>query len=169
MINYLLIVILIITIWQVIVTIQLKLKRRTEFKKAIERSKQTQKKLVVIGDPTNGVASIYTGSDYTCGDICVDITGCPSCSNGVKIDLESYLKSINLDEYIIYISCVLEYIPDILVILEYLNRVPKENLFIVNVQWYNLVCYYYPNFISGEPTGSINIMGPNGKYFKNLF
>jgi len=165
--KYLLIIIVIITIWQTIVTIELKLKRRRCFKQAQKRSKETGKKLIVVGDPYNGVGSIYTGIDYTCGDICVDITGCPKCSNGIKSDLESYLKSIDLNEYIIFISCTIEYIPNISVILEYLNKVPKDNLFIVNVQWYNLVCYYYPNFISGELNGSINIMGPNGKYFKN--
>lgn len=162
-------ILIIIVIYEAIVTIELKLKRRAEFKKASIRSKEIGKKLIVVGDPYNGIASKYTGVDYTCGDICVDITGCPGCSNGVKSDLESYLKSIDLNEYIIFISCTIEYIPDISVILEYLNKVPKDNLFIVNVQWYNLVCYYYPNFISGELTGSINVMGPNGRYFKNPF
>ena len=163
------IIVIIICIYQVILTIQLKLKRREVFIKALERSKLTGKKLVVIGDPYNGVGSLYTGPDYTCGDICVDINGCPNCSNGVKSDLESYLASINLDEYIIFISCTLEYIPDISNILIHLNKVPKENLFTVNVQCYNLVCYYYPNFISNEPTGSINIMSLSGTYIKNPF
>jgi hypothetical protein len=137
-------ILLFIIVYQIIVTIQLKITRRKIFKLAEERSKKTGKKLVVVGDPYNGVGSKFTGPDYTCGDICVDITGCPECPNGVKSDLESYLKSIDLNEYIVFISCTIEYIPDINIILEYLDKIPQENLFVVNVQWYNLVCYYYP-------------------------
>jgi len=162
-------IVIILTVYQIIVNIKLKLKRRNLFKLAEARSKSTGKKLVVVGDPDNGLASKFTGRDYTCGDICVDITGCPGCPNGVKSDLESYLKTIDLNEHIIFISCTIEYIPDITTILKDLSRVPPENLFVVNVQWYNLVCYYYPKFLTGEPTGLINIMGPNGKYFKNPF
>lgn len=155
--------------YQAVVTVELKLKRRRIFKQALSRSNETGKKLVVIGDPYNGIASMYTGADYTCGDICVDITGCPKCPNGVKNDLESYLKTVDLNEYVVFISCVLEEILDISNILQLLKKVPKDNLYIVNVQWYNLVSYYYPNFITGEPTGILNVMGPNGKYFKNPF
>jgi hypothetical protein len=163
-------IIIILTVYQAILTIQLKLTRRKLFKLAEARSKFTGKKLVVVGDPDNGVGTKFTGRDYTCGDICVDITGCPGCPNGVKSDLESYLKTIDLNEHIIFISCTIEYIPDITNILEDLSKIPPENLFVVNIQWYNLCSYYYPNFLSGETaTSSINIMGPNGKYFKNPF
>ena len=71
-------------IYENIISMIRKLKRRNQFKRASKRAQDTNKQLLVIGDPYNGVGSITTGSDYTCGDVCVDITGCPKCDNGVN-------------------------------------------------------------------------------------
>jgi len=163
--NKLILILIFLIIYEIIICFKRKVQRRIYFKRAIQRSKETHKKLLVIGDPYNGVASISTGADYDCGDICVDITGCPKCEKGVKMKLEDFVKN-NLDDYIIYISCVLEYTTDLPLIQSYLNKVPPENLFIVNVEWYSLMSYIYPYYLTGEQPPSY-VKGPSGKYFKN--
>ena len=164
----LLLLFLLIIYENIISNIIRKLKRRNQFKLASKRAQDTNKQLLVIGDPYNGMNSITTGSDYTCGDVCVDITGCPKCDNGVKARLEDYLPTINLDEYVIYISCVLEYVDDLPLILSYLNKVPYNDLYVVNVEWYTFTAYFYPSFLTGEPRAKW-IKGPFGNYIKNPF
>ena len=154
-------------IYENIISMIRKLKRRNQFKRASKRAHDTNKQLLVIGDPYNGIASITTGSDYTCGDVCVDITGCPKCDNGVKARLEDYLPTINLDEYVIYISCVLEYVDDLPLILSYLNKVPSNDLYVVNVEWYTITAYFYPCFLTNESKAKW-IKGPFGNYYKNI-
>jgi hypothetical protein len=162
------ILLFLLIIYENIISMIRKLKRRNQFKRASKRAQDTNKQLLVIGDPYNGVASIISGSDYTCGDICLDITGCPKCDNGVKARLEDYLPTINLDEYVIYISCVLEYVDDLPLILSYLNKVPSNDLYVVNVEWYTIAAYFYPFFLTKESQAKW-IKGPFGNYIKNPF
>lgn len=160
-------VIIFIVLYEIVICFIRKIKRRIYYKQAVQRSKETNKKLLVIGDPYNGIASITTGLDYNCGDICVDITGCPKCETGIKSKLEDYLPTINLNDYVIYISCVLEYTSDLPLIESYLNKVPPQDLFVVNVEWYSLMAYFYPFFLTGEQPPKY-IKGPLGKYFNNF-
>ena len=148
-----------------------KLNRRKLFKKAKKRALKTNKKLLVIGDPYNGVASISTGSDYSCGDLCIDITGCPKCSKSVKAKLEDIITKINLDEYVIYISCVLEYVDELPKILSYLNKVNKKDIYVVTVEWYALNAYFYPYYLTNEnpPKNIIYFKNHKIKYFQNPF
>ena len=143
-------ILILIIIYELIITFIRKLKRRQIFKLAQERSISTGKPLLVIGDPYNGLASIITGTDYDCGDLCIDLTGCPKCENKLKIKLEDFVLDYNLDDYIIYISCVLEYVDDIDLIVDKLNNLNPDNLFIVNVEYYSLVAYFYPYFLTNE-------------------
>jgi hypothetical protein len=80
---------------------------------AVERASNIGKQLIVIGDPYNGPSNATFGCDYQCGDICVDITGCPKCNNGIKTKLEDIIDKIDLSQYVVYVSCVLEYVEDI--------------------------------------------------------
>ena len=153
-----------------IICIKRKITRRICFKKAEERAKLTGKKLLVIGDPYNGIASKSTGSDYNCGDLCIDLTGCPKCKNSIKTKLENIINKINLNEYIVYISCVLEYVDNIDLIIENLNKMNEKDLFIVNVEPYSLSAYLYPYFITKErpPRNIIYSKNNNNiKYFVN--
>ena len=82
--NQILLIIVILIIYEVAICILRKIKRRVVFKRAQERAKLTGKKLIVIGDPYNGLASKTTGCDYGCGDLCLDLTGCPNCPKSIK-------------------------------------------------------------------------------------
>ena len=152
-------------VYEIVICILRKIKRRTVYAKAKQRAHQTGKKLLVIGDPYNGLASKTTGCDYGCGDLCMDLTGCPNCPKTMKGRLEDTITDVNLNEYIIYISCVLEYVDDIEYIQTFLDKVDPEDLFVVNVEWYSLMAYFYPYFLTHEQPPK-NIYGLFS-YFKN--
>lgn len=164
--NKLLFIVILLLIYELAICIIRKLKRRYKYKQASERAEQTGKKLLVIGDPYNGIASKLTGCDYGCGDLCLDLTGCPNCPNSIKGRLEDTIESINLDEYVVYISCVLEYVDDLDYIMNYLNQMDKNDLFVVNVEWYSLMAYFYPYYLTKERPPQ-NIKGLDDNYFKN--
>jgi len=171
MYKYLFIFIIIIIIYETTIMCKRKLNRRKLFKKAKKRANLTNKQLLVIGDPYNGVASISTGSDYNCGDLCIDLTGCPKCTNSIEAKLEDIISEIDLNEYVIYISCVLEYVDELPKILSYLNKVNKKNIFIVTVEWYSLNAYFYPYYLTNEqpPKNIIYLTDDEIKYFHNPF
>jgi len=163
--NKIILILIILIIYEVFVCILRKIKRRVMYKRALERAKKTNKKLLVIGDPYNGLASKTTGCDYGCGDLCMDLTGCPDCPKSIKGRLEDNIKDININEYVVYISCVLEYVDDLPLINSYLDKMDQNDLFVVNVEWYSLMAWFYPYYLTNErPPG--NIYGPTG-YFKN--
>lgn len=124
------------------------MKRRYIFKLAQQRSKQTGLPLLVIGDPHNGMTSTYSGNDYSCGDICLDITGCPKCEHSLKLPLENFT---DFKSYIVFISCTLEYVNDLPLIVKNLGQMNYKNLFVVHIEPYSLTNWLYPNFITGEP------------------
>ena len=163
--NKFLIFIIIIIIYEITICMIRKIKRKVYYKKAVKRAKETNKKLLVIGDPYNGIASITTGLDYNCGNLCIDLTGCPKCDNAIKGRLEDIIPTLNLNEYVIYISCVLEYLDNLPLVMSYLNKVNKNDLFIVNVEWYSLMVYFYPYYLTDErpPKYIKSLMG----YIKN--
>ena len=158
-------IILFIIIYEIAICILRKIKRRKLYKQAQERALLTGKKLLVIGDPYNGIASKTTGCDYGCGDLCLDLTGCPNCPKSIKGRLEDNIKELELEKYVVYISCVLEYVDDLPLIMDYLDKMNQDDLFVVNVEWYSFMAWFYPYYLTNErPPG--NIHGPIG-YFKN--
>jgi hypothetical protein len=116
------------------------------------RSKETGKKLLVIGDPDNGFSNKYFGSDYGCGDLCVDLIGC-NCPNQIKSKIETILPKLQTDSYVIYISCVLEYVDNNVIdgIITELKRVGGKDVFIVTVDPYSLTSiFYFGSLFTGE-------------------
>jgi hypothetical protein len=165
--NKILLILYVIIVYEICIMLIRKIKRRIVYQKAKKRARLTGKKLLVIGDPYNGIASKSTGIDYSCGDICIDLTGCPMCPESVKGRLEDTIGTLKMDDYIIYISCVLEYVDDLEYINKFLDKTSKEDLFVVNVEWYSFMAWFYPYFLTKErPPKYIN--GPFG-YFKNPF
>ena len=57
---------------------------------------------------------------------------------------------MDLRNYVVYVSCTLEYVSDLPKILDSLRVVPYRNVFIVNVEWYCLTSYLYPYFLTRE-------------------
>jgi len=65
---------------------------------------------MVIGDPNAGWMNRHYGAIYKCGDLCTDLNGCPQCEFEEKGDILDVLKTKKDDSYVIFESCVLEYI-----------------------------------------------------------
>ena len=118
--------------------------RRGVFEKAIERAVATGRQLVVVGDPANGAWSRIAGPDYQCGDVCVDLTGCPTCPTAIKADIT---KPLNLpsDQYVTFVSCTLEYVADPQAAWNEILRISGsgDNVFMVDVQPWTLASVLY--------------------------
>ena len=92
-------------------------------------------------------------------------------ANWHTIHFAEFISEINLNKYVIYISCVLEYVDKLPKILSYLNKVNKKDIFIVTVEWYSLNAYFYPYYLTNEqpPKNIIYLKNNKIKYFSNLF
>jgi len=117
--------------------------RKKMFTKAQARAKELNKPLMVIGDPNNGDASKLHGAAYGCGDVCVDLTGCPHCPNTIKAKLPNGLENIEDDSHVVFLSYVLEYVDDVERVIEEIKRVGGENVYALTLSPYQLTSYIY--------------------------
>lgn len=108
--------------------------RSLYYKRAYNLSKKLNKPLMVIGDPYNGRSSKVLGKKYGCGDICLDLTGCPKCKNSSKGYLEDTLLDFPDNSHVIFVSYVLEYVNDVELVYEQLKRVSGGDMYILTVQ-----------------------------------
>lgn len=122
-----------------------KYRRKKIFKLASEKSKSTGKPLLVLGDSFNDNTSYNGAQDYGCGAICVDLTGCPTCPDGVKEKIETYLPKLKDNSYVVFASIILEYVDDFENVVKQLNRVSGGDLFIVPMEPYSLKTNFFPN------------------------
>lgn len=84
-------------------------RRKTTYDKALKKSREIKKPLLVIGSPNAGFLGSIK-SHYGCGDVCVDLVGCDKCEKSVKGDILNVLKKLPNNSHVIFESCVLEYI-----------------------------------------------------------
>lgn len=103
---------LLLMIIDVILSIWRNYRRHNVFMKAKDKSVNTQKPLVVIGDPNSGFWNKNVQKGHGCGDICIDLRGCNTCPVSITGDVLVELKKLPNNAYVIYESCVLEYIVD---------------------------------------------------------
>ena len=97
------------------------------------RANILNKKLLVIGDPEAGIINKIFGRVYHCGNLCLDLNGC-NCKNSIKFDLnniDKIDKIINLDEYVVFESCVFEFTNDSEKIINYIKN--KTELYQVRI------------------------------------
>lgn len=141
------IIILLLTLRELyIILIRRKSRRREIFALAQQKAKETGKRLFVIGDPNNDNKSIDGKADYGCGDVCLDKeTGCDICPKGVKDDIGNYLPKLSDNSYVIFVSCVLEYVDNFEEVKKELFRVSGGDLFIVNIEPYTLKTMLFTN------------------------
>jgi len=103
------------------------------------RAKELGRQLLVIGAPDHGV----TGG-YPCGDITADNEPSSSCPNFVQVDLSSQQLPLADNSVVVFISCVLEYVPDLQRALNELWRVSGGEIYLVRVQPWTLTAFFYP-------------------------
>lgn len=156
---------LLILFYEVILAIKRKSTRRSTFATAAERARQTGKKLLVIGDPDGGFFNNLTGPDYTHGDVCIDLQGCskadPTQTQVIKDKVEKILPRLDLSKYVIFTSCVYEYVEDFSTIEIALRDFPTEDFFVVNVEPYSLAAYIYPGYLLGDDSVPKRIFFPS--------
>ena len=72
--------------------------------------------------------------------MCLDLNGCDNCQNQIKGDLLEEIKKLESDKYVVFESCVLEYISksDLLEIRTELYRISGGDLYEVRI---------YPNIM----------------------
>jgi len=121
-------------------------RRRRAFAAAARRAAELGRPLVVVGDPDAGAHTRLMRA-YDCGDLCIDLHGCPMCRVMQAADLTAGpVPGIADDSAVVFVSCVLEYVSDPEAALHELQRMAgsAENLFIVFVDSWSLTAALYP-------------------------
>ncbi|MBZ5709362.1 class I SAM-dependent methyltransferase [Nannocystis pusilla] len=120
--------------------------RSTAFQMAAERATALGRRLVVIGDPDAGMHTRLMRA-YGCGDVCIDMNGCPGCPITIVADItKGPVADIPDDSAVVFVSCVLEYVSDLHAALREIARIAgsAENVFVVTVQPWTLTARLYP-------------------------
>ena len=107
--------------------------RSAAFKSASERAATLGRKLVVVGDPDAGMHTRLLRA-YGCGDVCVDLNGCPKCPVTVVADItRGPIPDLADDSAVVFVSCVLEYVGDLDAALREIARIAgsPDNIFVV--------------------------------------
>mgnify|MGYP001233728242 CR=1 FL=1 len=119
--------------------------RTVAYAAANQRASTLGRKLIVIGDPDAGFHTRMMRA-YGCGDVCVDLNGCPRCPVTVVADITQRVESVADDSAVVFVSCVLEYIRDMPAALSEILRMAgsRENVFLVTVQPWTLTARLYP-------------------------
>ena len=120
--------------------------RRLAFEAASRRAVQLGRPLIVVGDPDAGAHTRLMRA-YECGDLCIDLHGCPLCRSMKAADLtHGPIDGIADDSAVVFVSCVLEYVSDYEAALLELRRIAgaSENLFLVFVEPWTLTAAIYP-------------------------
>ncbi len=119
--------------------------RSLAFRTAAERADALGRRLIVIGDPDAGFHTRLMRA-YGCGDVCVDMNGCPRCPVTVVADITKKIPGVDDDSAVVFISCVLEYVVDLNAALTEILRIAgsHDNIFLVFVQPWTLTARLYP-------------------------
>jgi len=120
--------------------------RRRAYEAAVRRASAAGRPLIVVGDPDAGTHTRLVRA-YGCGDLCIDLRGCPRCQVMQAADLtQGPIADIADDSAVVYVSCVLEYVADPESELRELNRMAgsPDNLFLVFVEPWSLTAALYP-------------------------
>lgn len=137
--------------------------RRRLFEAATRRAHQLGRPLVVVGDPDAGAHTRLVRA-YGCGDLCLDLEGCPMCRVMQAADLTAGpIPGVADDSVVVFVSCVLEYVSDTEAALYELLRMAgsRDNLFIVFVEPWTLTAALYPGARwAGGPDGERIVMTP---------
>jgi len=138
-------------------------RRRRAFAAAARRAGELRRPLVVVGDPDAGAHTRLMRA-YDCGDLCIDLHGCPMCRVMQAADLTAGpVPGIADDSAVVFVSCVLEYVSDPEAALRELHRMAgsPDNLFLVMVEPWSLTAALYPGARwAGGPDGDRVAMLP---------
>lgn len=119
-------------------------RRSALYAAASERARATGKPLLVFGDPDEGWVDPALGRSYGCGDVCTDLTGCPRCPVRLPGRAEDVFPSLPTNGYVVFASCVLEYVDDVELVAREAWRVAGGDLFVAHVEPWSVTAFLYP-------------------------
>lgn len=122
------------------------LRRRTSFAAAAGRALEIGRPLIVIGDPDAGAHTSWMPA-YGCGDLCIDLRGCPRCTNYHAADItRGPIADIADDSAVVFVSCVFEYVGDLDAARREVLRIAGDpaNVFAITVQPWTFTAALYP-------------------------
>lgn len=120
--------------------------RKDGFKKATDLAASLGRPLVVVGAPRGGAHTRLIEA-YGCGDVCVDLVGCGSCPTSIQVDLATQrVGPVADDSAVVFVSCVLEYVPDVQSAWREILRMAGDpsRIVLVNVQPWSFTAALYP-------------------------
>jgi hypothetical protein len=117
--------------------------RQRMYRLARQRALETGKPLIIVGAPRGGFITRLMPT-YGCGDLCIDLVGCPSCSNQVAEGIETAMETYPSDSAVIAVMCTLEYVKNIQGAEAEIQRVAGPNLFVARVEPWSLTAFFYP-------------------------
>ena len=129
------------------------LKKKALYRNAVEYTYEHAKKLVVVGSPNlelvdggliSFVAENTFGPSYGCGDVCVDIQGCPKCDVSYTGDILDFLRQQEPKSCVLFSTGVFEFTNNYEEIRKEVERTCVRNFTDYyspwNVTWYTYGC-----------------------------
>lgn len=117
--------------------------RSSYFKLAKQRSRETGKPLMVIGNPDSGYGNQFWGRSYDHGDVTLDLNVTGDYKVAHRGDLHNTLPTYDDNSHIIFISYTLEYIKNLDRLIPHIFRVAggPQNIFVVTAQRHSLLAH----------------------------
>lgn len=119
--------------------------RKRVFTQAKARAAALRRPLLVIGDPDTGAHTMWLRA-YDCGDVCLDMTGCPKCAKGLAVTLGEQPIPLPANSHVVYISCVMELVDRLNPAWQEVLRVAggEANVFMTPIGTFSLTSFFYP-------------------------
>ena len=117
--------------------------KRDVFNLALQKAHDTNKPLLVIGDPDSGFVNRFIGRDYDCGSVCIDQAGCLSCQSYQSGPLEDLLPKMASNAYVVFVNSRLERVKDVDSVLQQLQRVSGSDIYAVTTEPYTLASLFW--------------------------
>jgi len=118
-------------------------RRQTLYAEAVARAHATQKPLIVFGAPTQKFVQAVT-HDYGCGDLCIDLYGCPGCTSFIAGRPEEVLPRLGTASAVVFVSDALERVDDIEGVVRELQRISGGDLYVSHTDPTTLAAWAWP-------------------------
>lgn len=126
----------------VLATVVRRQKHRDTFNLALRRQSETGKEILVIGDPKGSFVNRILGTDWECGNICIDVRGCATCPSQQSGTIEELSGQFADNSAVVFVSAgELEKTADIRDSLQELLRISGGDLYVVPLERYSLAAW----------------------------
>lgn len=164
-ISIVIVIVIIILLNEISQTFYRNYNRGIYYKKALDKSLETKKPLIVIGCPHNHLYRNLHREAYGPGNFTIDKNGCSKgiCKDIIERDLLKSLRIFEDNSCIIFINCFLEYENNIEEVIKEIKRVSGsiDNIFTVIIGTSSIASYYsLPNISQDKDIKQVFIKVP---------